>query len=63
MAWALGGWRVLADMKWTGEFAIRDGLFSHWQVWVALGVGLQFAAFLLGRLGRPDDEREATSPN
>lgn len=58
MAWALGGWRLLADMQWTGEFAIRDGVFSHWQAWIAVGVGLQFAAFLLGRMGRHDEDTD-----
>lgn len=59
MAWALAGWRLAADLKWTGEFAIRSGLFSHWQVWVALAIMVQFLAFLLHRYARsgidPDD--------
>jgi hypothetical protein len=55
MAWALGGWRLLADLKMAGEFAISSGIFSHWQVWIALGIILQFAAFLLHRLSRGDD--------
>jgi hypothetical protein len=49
MAWALGGWRLAADMRWTGEFAIATGIFSHWQVWIALAIALQFAAFFLHR--------------
>lgn len=56
MAWALGCWGLLADMEWAAGFAIREGLFSHWQVWMALGVGVQFTAFLLSRLARPEDE-------
>ncbi len=56
MAWALGFWRLAADMKWAGEFAISEGLFSHWQVWFALGVGVQFAAFLLSRYASPTTE-------
>jgi hypothetical protein len=55
MAWALGCWRLAADLKWTGEFAIASGLFSHWQVWIAVAIGVQFAAFLLHRYGRGDD--------
>jgi hypothetical protein len=59
MAWALAGWRLAADLKWTGDFAIRSGIFSHWQVWVALGILVQFAAFLLHRYAGgeagPDD--------
>ena len=52
MAWALGSWGVLADLKFAGEFAIATGLFSHWQVWIALATVLQFAAFLLQRAAR-----------
>lgn len=56
MAFALGGWRIAADLKWTGEFAISEGFFSHWQVWIALGIGVQFCAFLLQRLSRPETD-------
>jgi hypothetical protein len=52
VAWALGGWRLLADLNMAGEFAIPDGLFSHWQVWIALGIFLQFGALLLHRVSR-----------
>lgn len=55
MAWALAGWRLLADLKITGEFAISQGLFSHWQVWIAIAIVVQFAAFLLHRFARRDD--------
>src|SRR4051794_41844318 len=36
MASVLGLWRLAADMKWTGEFGISSGLFSHWQGWLPL---------------------------
>jgi hypothetical protein len=52
MAWALGGWRLMADLKWTGEFAIRDGVFSHWQAWAAIAILVQFAGLVFGRLAR-----------
>jgi len=55
VAWVLGGWRLLADLNLAGEFAISDGLFSHWQVWIALGIILQFAALLLQRVSRRND--------
>jgi hypothetical protein len=54
MAWALGFWRLAADLGWTGAFAITSGFFSHWQVWMAIGVVMEFAAFLLHRLARAD---------
>jgi hypothetical protein len=37
-------WRFSADLGWTGSFVISSGLFSHWQVWTALAIGLKFAA-------------------
>jgi hypothetical protein len=40
-AYVLGCWRLGADMGWMGEFFISRGLFSHWQVWLALGIGIQ----------------------
>ena len=54
MAWALAAWCLLANMNQAGEFAFRSGLLSHWQVWIAVGIAVQFAAFLIGRAGRPD---------
>ena len=62
MAWALAGWRLAADLQWTGEFAIRSGLFSHWQVWIATGLAIQFAAFLLHRFSQRDDDDRIAFP-
>jgi hypothetical protein len=44
-------WRLGSDLKWTGEFAISNGIFAHWQVWAALAVGLQFGATYLKNQG------------
>ncbi len=52
MACALGFWRLGADLDLTGDFAISTGLFSHWQVWLALAVILQLCASALNRYGR-----------
>ena len=38
----LGLWRLSADMGWTESFFISGGLFSHWQVWIALAIALKF---------------------
>src|SRR3954467_6227428 len=62
MAFVLGGWRLGADLNLTGQFAISHGLFSHWQVWLALGAGMQVAAAILSRyFNRHDDETGATA--
>ena len=54
-AYALGFWRIAADLNLTGQFAISQGLFSHWQVWIALGAVIQGAAMTLSRYGRRGD--------
>jgi hypothetical protein len=51
-AYALGGWRIASDLELARSFAIPRGLFSHWQVWVAVGAGIQAFATTLGRYGR-----------
>ena len=52
MALVLGVWRLGSDLKWTGEFAITRGIFSHWQVWIAMAGLLQTCASILNRYGR-----------
>lgn len=48
----VGLWRLLADVNVTEEFVFSRGLLSHWQVWLALGVGVQGASVYLDRYGR-----------
>lgn len=55
LAYMLALWRLGADLQWTGEFAISSGLFSHWQVWLALAALLQVAGSMLRRYHRDDD--------
>jgi hypothetical protein len=55
MASVLGVWRLAADRKLTGEFAISSGFFSHWQVWFACAAALQWIAWSLNRYGRDHD--------
>jgi hypothetical protein len=50
VALVLAFWRLGADLGWTGQFAISTGLFSHWQVWMALAVGLQTWAAHLSKI-------------
>ena len=58
MAFVLGTWRVASDMGIAGEFPIRDGVFSHWQVWVAVGFASELCAFLLNRYGMAEIDPE-----
>ncbi len=41
IAFVLGLWRLTADLDWTGTFPISTGLFSHWQVWIAVAIGMK----------------------
>jgi hypothetical protein len=51
MAGALALWRIGTDMSITGQFPIAEGLFSHWQIWFAVSIGLQALAVALSRYG------------
>ena len=54
MAYVMGFWRLASDMGIAGEFAIT-GTFSHWQVWIAVAVGIHLVASALNRYGRGYD--------
>ncbi len=51
MAYSLGFWRLASDMGLAGQFDIT-GAFSHWQLWIGLGVVLHAGAITLNRHGR-----------
>ena len=50
MAYVLGLWRLASDMGMAGAFVIT-GVFSHWQIWMAIGALLQLFAWVLNRYG------------
>src|SRR5579871_5428478 len=54
MAYVLGAWRLMSDMGMAGEFVI-PGLFSHWQIWIAVAVLLHLCASTLTRYGRGEE--------
>ncbi len=51
MAYILGVWRLASDLGMAGAFAIT-GLFSHWQVWIAMAALLHIGSSSLNRYGR-----------
>jgi hypothetical protein len=56
-------WRVTADLGFTAGFAISSGVFSHWQVWLAIAVLLQVCARMLNRYGKSGDVAAPGSRN
>ena len=47
VAFVMGMWRVCEDLGWAGAFLISGGFFSHWQVWIALSIGLKMLSSAL----------------
>jgi hypothetical protein len=56
-AFALAMWRLAADLGVAGEFAIPEGLLSHWQVWLVLAGLLEFSAWRLNHYGRAEEHQ------
>jgi hypothetical protein len=46
---AMAFWRLAYDLAWTDRFAITDGIFSHWQLWMGLTLVLQVSQSSLAR--------------
>jgi hypothetical protein len=60
VAFAMGLWRVATDLGWAQAFLISGGLFSHWQVWIAVAIALKILSSSLiawgGRTGKFSEE-------
>lgn len=56
LAFALGGWRLAADLSWTSRFVVPAGPLSHWQVWLAVSFLIQVTAALLNRYAEAQEE-------
>lgn len=59
LAAVLAFWRLGADLGWTGTFAISNGLFSHWQVWMGLAFGLKLTGSMMDRAADELDEKDS----
>ena len=59
LAFTLACWRLAADLRLAGGFAIATGIFSHWQVWLFLAIAIEGASFWLNRYGGAVDETAA----
>ena len=55
---SLGLWRFGADVDVARDFVFQNGFLSHWQVWVGLAVGVQYASWRLNHFARSEAGRE-----
>jgi hypothetical protein len=55
LAFTMGLWIITSDLKWTREFFLPHGLFSHWQVWICTAGVLLLLARLLDRYAVIDE--------
>ena len=51
-AYTLAFWRLAADLKWADAFFISAGVFSRWQVWLALAIAIHACASGINRFSR-----------
>jgi hypothetical protein len=45
-------WRLGSDLQMMTEFPITEGVWSHWQMWLAAASASQVATVLLNRYGK-----------
>lgn len=55
MMFVMAMWRVGADVGIATEFPIAEGVWSHWQTWIAATALSHLASVLLNRYGKDGD--------
>lgn len=56
MAFTISIWNLAAHLRWTGNFFVSEGLFSHWQVWLLSAAVLLLVAWLLNRYAGGEED-------
>ncbi|MFL6465088.1 MAG: hypothetical protein ACJ73N_11855 [Bryobacteraceae bacterium] len=51
LSFTVSFWGFAAEFRWASGFFITAGIFSHWQVWLALAWVFLLLARLLGTYG------------
>jgi hypothetical protein len=49
IAFTLTCWSVAADLRWTSNFFVSRGFFSHWQSWLISSILLLLVSRLLAQ--------------
>ncbi len=56
VAFTMAFWIIASDLRWTSDFFLTTGLFSHWQVWLCTAGVLLLCARLLDHYARGSAE-------
>lgn len=59
---SLGIWRLLQDLDMAGNFIYSDGIFSHWQVWLAGAAVVQYLGWRLTQYAKKAREEAEAAP-
>ncbi len=59
IAFSMSFWIIASDLRWTGDFFMTSGLFSHWQIWLGLAAVLLLLSRLLDHYARQGRELSA----
>jgi hypothetical protein len=54
LAFTIGIWSLAANLRWTGDFFVSRGLFSHWETWLFTAGLMVLFALLLNRYAGGD---------
>ena len=57
VAFTLMCWSVAADLRWTAEFFVTHGIFSHWQSWLAASIVLLLVSRTLAQSVNESDSK------
>jgi hypothetical protein len=49
---SLGAWRLGQDLGLAGDFVVKDGFLSHWQVWLGAAITVQYTCWRLTRYAK-----------
>lgn len=52
LTFAVGLWRLGLDLGYTSDFFVTEGIWSHWQTWLALAGSIQYVAYKLNQRAR-----------
>ena len=58
IAFTIFFWNISSDLRWTTNFFVTHGPFSHWQVWLAAAAALLLSAWLLNRYAENNTSRD-----